>query len=121
MAYYRGNFYHDSEHQRGWLVGQFKDGVRKTDKVEIKFWRFKKGEQTNHLPKHQDLAIESTFVLKGKIKGAIDGREIELEMGDYVVLPPGVVSNFPRDILEDAEGLTVKAPSIKDDTKKHPT
>jgi mannose-6-phosphate isomerase-like protein (cupin superfamily) len=124
MNYYRGNFYEEykgSRDRRGWLIGQFmdiEDGARKTEKVEIKFWEFHKGEETKHRPKHQKVATEFTFILKGRVRGEIDGQPVILQENDYVVIPAGVPNNFPTKILEDARGLTVKAPSIADDTVK---
>jgi len=127
MNYYKGNFYQDREREcsirKGWLLGQFmnekENDKRGTDKVAIKFWQFKKGKPTNHEPKYQRFAVECTFILKGKIKAQIDSNEIMLVAGDYVVIPANIISNLALEVLEDAEGLTIKAPScIPDDTVK---
>ena len=123
MDYYRGNFYRESADLRGWLLGRFMAGkgvndARNTDKFEVKFWKFKKGEDAKHLPKYQKTATECTFILKGKIMGEIKSQPIVLEAGEYVVIPPGTVSNFPKTVIEDVEGLTIKAPSAEGDTVK---
>jgi mannose-6-phosphate isomerase-like protein (cupin superfamily) len=124
MTYYHGNFYNDSEEHpesRGWIVGQFLDvgkGARKTEKVEIKFWKFRKGEDTKHTSKHQKSALECTLILKGRVSGEIDGEAVVLEENDYVVIPPGIENNFPTQILEDVVGLTIKAPSVQGDDVK---
>jgi mannose-6-phosphate isomerase-like protein (cupin superfamily) len=113
--YYKGNYYDDYRNEyvehRGWLVGEFMECFRKTSAVEIKFWKFKKNEKVEHEKKLQSKAIECTFILKGRIKGEIDGKEIVLSGGDYVIIPSLVINNFPKKILEDVEGLTIKAPS----------
>jgi len=127
MNYYKGNFYQDYKREypirRGWLLGQFmnekENDKRGTDKMAIKFWQFKKDEPTNHKTKYQRFSAECTFILKGKLRARIDSNEIELVAGDYVVIPANIVSNLALEILEDAEGLTIKAPScIPDDTVK---
>jgi len=127
MNYYKGNFYQDYKHEynlrRGWLLGQFmneKDNDKRgTNKMAVKFWQFEKGKPTNHPPKYQRLAVECTFILRGKIKAQIDSNEMELVAGDYVVIPPNIVSNLAIEVLEDTEGLTIKAPSCNpDDTVK---
>lgn len=68
--------------------------------------------------KFQRQSIECTFLLKGRISGNIDDKPVELQQGDYVVIQPGVKNNFPTAILEDATGLTVKAPSIEGDKRE---
>lgn len=118
LKYYRGNFYKDQHIDEGWLIGRFRPGFRKTKKVEIKFKEFRKGRDTGHRRKYQKSAVECTFILKGRISGEIDGRKVILRKGDYVVIPPGVPSNFPTKILRKAEVLTVKVPSRKGDTKR---
>lgn len=127
MNYYKGNFFEDYEREynprRGWLLGQFMNeknpDKRGTDKMAIKFWRFEKDKPTNHPAKYQRFAVECTFILKGRIRAQIDYNDIELTAGDYVVIPPNIVSNLAMTILEDAEGLTIKAPSCNpDDTVK---
>ena len=55
--------------------------------------------------------FECTFILKGSTKAFIDGKEVVLSGGDYVVMQPGTPNNTVAEILEDAAGLTVKAPS----------
>lgn len=112
-SYYAGKFRDDGLNgpNRGWIVGSFmKDLPRKNDAVEIKYWEFKAGKDTNHPAKISSI-IECTFILKGKIRGVIDGDEIILEAGDYVVIEPGTPNNVPAEALEDVAGITVKAPS----------
>ncbi len=126
-SYYSGNFYQDRENdpkRNGWLVGRFMNekvnDLRGTDKVEIKFWKFEKGVPTKHPSKYQRFATEYTFVLRGKIRGRIGLKELELEAGNYVVIPPNVISNLAIEVLsgEAAEGITIKAPSLPGDTVK---
>ncbi len=128
MNYYKGNFNQDrevsiKEGRKEWLIGQFMNektnDIRGTDKFAVKFWKFKKGQETNHPPKYQRFATESTFILKGKLKARIENDEFLFVEGDYVVIPPNTVSNLAIEVLEDAEGITIKAPScIPDDTVK---
>lgn len=112
VAFYRGNFRDDSRRgvNRGWIIGSFiEDGPRKTEDVEIKYWEYPVGP-TGHGRKVSG-TIEATFILKGKILAEIGGERLVLEAGDYVVIPPNTPNNTVLGILEDAAGLTVKAPS----------
>lgn len=112
---YMGDFRNDArtEDYHNWIVGKFvkEQNPRNTELVEIKFWKFKKGEKTDHENK-TSCTIECTLILSGLIKGTIDNEERKLCAGDYVVIAPGTPNDFPQEVLEDTEGLTIKAPSI---------
>jgi mannose-6-phosphate isomerase-like protein (cupin superfamily) len=110
--YYVGSYRDDglNDPNRGWIVGKFKaDSPRKTNDVEIKYWEYPVGP-TAH-PMKESAIIECTFILKGQTKAIIDNEEIILSAGDYIVIEPGTPNNTVIEILEDAAGLTVKAPS----------
>ncbi len=110
--YYIGDYKNDSlnDPNRGWIVGKFKDEPpRKNDAVEIKYWEYSAGP-TDH-PMKKSSIIECTFILKGKIRAVINNEEITLKTGEYIVIKPGITNNTVVHVLEDAAGLTVKAPS----------
>jgi len=115
MKHYQGNFHKDCPGKEKWVVGHFMGDLRKTENMEVKFWKFKKGKPP-HKPKHQKEAVEFTIITRGKISGQIDGKRVSFRAGDYVLIPPGIKSNFPSNVLENAAGITVKAPSVEGDT-----
>ena len=91
-------------------MGKFMDELpRKNNSVEIKYWEYKVGE-TDH-PMKESSIIECTIILKGKIKAVINGDELVLKAGEYVVVEPGIPNNTATYVLEDTIGLTIKAPS----------
>ena len=113
--FYLGNYRKDAEERQGWFIGHFMEqGSRKTGKVEIKHWKFKPG-RANHKKKIQNRSIEITIILRGKIDGEVAGEKIKLKAGEYIVIPPKTVNNFPINVYEYAEGITIKAPSIPSD------
>ncbi|PIR68626.1 hypothetical protein COU49_00160 [Candidatus Nomurabacteria bacterium CG10_big_fil_rev_8_21_14_0_10_35_16] len=124
MNYYKGNFHEDRERElkerNGWIVGRFLDGYRHTEKIGIKFWKFNKGEEGEHTLKYEKEAIECTFVLKGKVRGIVDGTEIIFKAGDYIVIPAKIQSNMIVEVIDEPiEGFTIKGPSLpKDDSVK---
>lgn len=95
---------------RNWVVGQFMEGVHKTDQIEVKYWEFTKGEDTNHATKRSS-TTEWTYILRGTIKAQLDEAEVILHEGEYVLIQPGVPNNTVAEILENAKGITVKSPS----------
>ena len=110
--YYVGYYREDGLNgpNRGWIVGKFMDELpRKNNSVEIKYWEYKVGE-TDH-PMKESSIIECTIILKGKIKAVINGDELVLKAGEYVVVEPGIPNNTATYVLEDTIGLTIKAPS----------
>jgi uncharacterized cupin superfamily protein len=110
--YYVGSYRDDglNEPNRGWIVGKFKDTLpRKNNDVEIKYWEYDVGA-TDHPTKESNI-IECTFILTGKTHAVIDGTDIILNAGDYVVIHPGTKNNTVVEILEPTTGLTVKSPS----------
>ena len=112
-CFYRGNFREDAAYsERGWFVGAFRklERPRRTELVEIKYWDYKKGEP-NHDSK-TSCTIECTLILKGRMRGMVGDGDIELSAGEYVMIAPGTPNALPREVLEDVEGLTIKAPSI---------
>lgn len=112
-SYYIGDFRDDALNgpNRGWIVGTFiKDKPRQNDEVEVMYWEFEAGKPSNHPTKTSSI-IECTFILKGRIRSFLDGAETILKAGDYVVIHPGTPNNLQVEILEDASGITIKAPS----------
>lgn len=110
MPYAIGNFQEDSKNHRGWFVGTFiEEGAARTSDVEIKYWEFPAGP-TSHDTKVSAI-FECTIVLSGKICGTIDNKNIELSAGEYIAIEPGTPNNLVAEIIEQATGLTVKAPS----------
>ena len=111
--YYLGDFRKDGLDgpNRGWIVGTFIESEpRKNEEVEIKYWEFKAGEEVGHGTKVSAI-IECTFILKGRTRCLVGDDEIELKQGDYIVIQPGTPNNTVVEIIEDAVGLTIKAPS----------
>ena len=112
QKFYVGSYKDDglNEPNRGWIVGKFKETLpRKNNDVEIKYWEFDIGI-TDH-PSKVSSIIECTFILTGRIKGVIDGKQMILSAGEYIVIQPGIPNNLVTEIIQPASGLTIKAPS----------
>jgi mannose-6-phosphate isomerase-like protein (cupin superfamily) len=93
---------------------------RRTHLVEVKYWDFHTLGPSGHAGK-TSTAFECTLILKGRVRADLGGTLLELGAGDYVVIPPGVPNNTVLEILEPAEGITIKAPSdLKNKTELQP-
>jgi len=112
--FYIGKYKEDGKESNGWFLGcLMKSGLRKTDKIEFKYWEFKKGKNPENKASSHELP-EHSIILKGKMNGEIGGQKIELEAGDYIIIGAGISHKYPIDIYEDVEAFTFKAPSISD-------
>ena len=110
--FYIGKYKEDAKKADGWFLGHFmEDDIRKTDKVQFKYWEFKKGKNPENKTLTHKLP-EYTIILKGKIEGEIDGQKIKLEAGDYIIIGAGVTHHYPINIYEDVEAFTFRTPSI---------
>lgn len=99
----------------GWILGSFfptvgQDSERHVEEVEVKYWTFSQGEEKSHHTKISD-TTEWTMVLEGSTVAMIDGKEFELNAGDYVLLRPGTPNNLVARVPRWVTALTVKAPS----------
>jgi mannose-6-phosphate isomerase-like protein (cupin superfamily) len=100
-------------------------GLAKTEIFEFKHWMFKAGEKS-HEAKVQRTATEYDFIIEGRIRakvrivkdGQFEDKEFSLKAGDYVIIKPGFINNLEKEVIEDVRGVTIKIPSVKDDTIK---
>lgn len=102
----------DALGRRGWIVGAFFDehDVRHCRDLEVKYGRFRQGEDPNH-PAKVSSTTEFTLILSGAVRAQVGGREVILSQGDYVLIHPGIPNNVVLEVLQDTTALTVKAPS----------
>ena len=116
--FHKGNYKDEAEEDsprkyKGWLFGDFiQHGPRKTAALELKYWRFERGQEKNHRAKDgEPVATECTLILEGKVRGNIDGQTVYLSAGEYVLIHPRVPSNLVEEVIETVVGITIKAPS----------
>ncbi len=111
-----------TKHDGLWVFGNLTQLTDKdlewTEHFEMKYWVFKKNKNPEHELKVQRNATEYTFIIKGEVKGSVEDKEVYLKTGDYITIKPGVVNNLVEEVVKDTIGITIKSPSIKNDTVK---
>lgn len=107
MNFFKGNYEKDADEHKGWFVGIFMEGIRKTPLFEIKYFD---SNISAHATKISE-TLECTFVIQGQMSGIIDDKPITLKVGDYVVIPPGTPNNLAQKLSKDLKGFTIKSPS----------
>lgn len=113
MKFAKGNFLKEQE-RNGWIYGSFMpDGLQKDDRVEVKITTWKKGSSNSY--HYQNTATKIDIAFKGRALWEIDGEEVELGPGDYVIIPPKVSVRIKNILTNDFLVQTIKFPSAPED------
>lgn len=98
------------DYKGGWFVGNFEPTAFKTDKFEVGYHKYLKGQEwDHHFHKKMD---EINLILSGKVII----QDQELISGDVFVINKYEVSDPV--FIEDTEIIIVKTPSIPGDKYK---
>ena len=126
--YYQGNLFKNNQESlrnvqgKGWLIGNFdkfiEEDPRKTDVLELKYWKFLKGNNFAHSTKTHCSVTELTIVFAGEIKGFVGDDIITLKGGDFILIHPKTVNNLVKEVVRSADGITIKVPSDSKDIIK---
>lgn len=113
MKFTIGNYLQEQD-RKGWIYGSFMpEGPHKDDRVEIKMAIWKKGQENEY--HSQKTATKIDLILEGEVVWEIDGEDVGLKKGDYVIVPPGVKARVKKIISDEAFVETIKFPSLPDD------
>lgn len=108
----KGNILDDNEY-RGYIYGAFMEGLHKDDRAEVKFMKL---DKTFTWPRHyQKTATKLDIIISGEALWEVDGQEVLLKKGDYIIVPPGVETAILKVIGEDTILQTIKVPSLPGD------
>lgn len=114
--YFHGR-YKDFDKTGGYFLGQFMGSkghpLLETDEVEIAYKKLPAnfGDKKPHYHKK---GVEINIVISGSYKVCIQGEEVELNKGDFlVVYPESELKNISAQ--EGTELIVVKSPSVPDD------
>jgi hypothetical protein len=111
--WYQGNALRDGADARGWFVGHFlppSAGLRRTEDVEVKWFRHRAGETRADLVKSERRTTVS-ILISGRFRVELGSAVVLLERpGDYVLWGPGVDHTWTAET--DSTVVTVRWPSI---------
>ena len=92
---------------RGWFVGDFKPTCFRTNKFEVGYHQYKKGQKWD---KHyHKLTTEINYIISGKMK--VNG--VCLEKGDVFIIEPDEISD--PEYLTDCELIITRDGSYSND------
>jgi hypothetical protein len=115
----RGNLNNqEDKEKRGWFIGHFiiENKYFNNKDFEVRWFNHKKGDKKAEIVANKS-AKTLSILIKGKfsIKFSKDKKEIILsKSGDYVFWDSGIYHS--SEALEDSTILTIRWPSISDDT-----
>jgi mannose-6-phosphate isomerase-like protein (cupin superfamily) len=112
--YKKGNVFQEQE-RNGWIYGNFMpDGdMSKDDRVEIKVAKL-----DNSFTSKQHYNKTSTkidIIWSGKAIWEIEGKDVKMNSGDYLIIPPKTVVCVKKVISDELIVQTIRFPSIPDD------
>jgi quercetin dioxygenase-like cupin family protein len=111
--YTKGNVFHEQE-RKGWIYGAFMpEGPHHDERIEIKVAVWKKGSQNSY--HYQKIATKIDIIWQGHVLWEIDGSDVELKKGDYVIVPPNIKTRIKNVLSDEAIVQTIKFPSLPED------
>jgi len=112
--YKKGNVFLEKE-RNGWIYGNFMpDGdLAKDNKAEIKVAKLDSSFTSE--PHYNKSSTKIDIIWEGKAIWLVDGEEIELNTGDYLIIPPKTVVCIKKVISDELIVQTLRFPSISDD------
>jgi quercetin dioxygenase-like cupin family protein len=107
--YKKGNAFEEQD-RNGWIYGSFMPkGLQKDNRVEIKITTFEKGYSNNY--HYQKTATKIDIIWEGEAVWEIEGEEVSLKYGDYVIVSPGVKTRMKTVTSSKLIVQTIKTPS----------
>ena len=113
MNYKKGNSFEEQE-RNGWIYGNFMpEGLAKDGRAEIKIAKL-----TNKFtsePHYNKTSTKLDIVWRGNAIWEVEGKEIEMNTGDYLIIPPKTVVCVKKVISDELIVQTIRFPSTPDD------
>lgn len=112
--YKKGNVF-DEQERKGWIYGSFMNegDVAKDERAEIKVTKLDKSFTSK--PHYNKASTKLDIVWQGIAIWEVDGQEIEMKTGDYLIIPPGTIVCVKKVLSEELIVQTIRIPSLSGD------
>lgn len=110
----KGNVFQEQE-RNGWIYGAFmpEGDLAKDDRAEIKVAEL---DNTFTSPPHYNkTSTKLDIIWQGQAIWQVDGQEVEMNAGDYLIIPPRTVVGVKQVLSDKLVVQTIRFPSIPDD------
>lgn len=112
-----GNFLEEGKDRGGWFVGDYiPEGLAKTELVEVAVKEIHPGDLTP--AHHHEQATELCLIISGVFVvrvGKEKVREVRLKAGEYMIVPPHVVSAWEMVDNKPAQIVVIRFPGAPHD------
>jgi mannose-6-phosphate isomerase-like protein (cupin superfamily) len=112
-VYKKGNVFEEQE-RNGWMYGSFMpDGLAKDQRAEIKVARLSKSFTSK--PHYNKTSTKLDIIWNGKAVWEVEGKEVEMNSGDYLIIPPRTIVGVKKILSDELVVQTIRFPSIPND------
>lgn len=109
----KGNVF-DGKSRNGWFYGYFmEDGLSKDDRAEVKVTKVDKSFTSSY--HYNKTATKIDIIWEGEAIWEVEGEEIQLEKGDYLIIPPKTRARVKKVLSDNLIVQTIKIPSVPND------
>ena len=110
----KGNVFQEQKERNGWIYGNFMpDGIAHDERVEIKVAKLDKSFTSK--PHHNKISTKLDIIWEGKAVWEVNGEELEMNTGDYLIIPPKTIVCIKKILSDELVIQTIRIPSVLDD------
>ena len=112
--YKRGNAFEGQGERNGWIYGNFMpEGLTRDNRLEIKVVKLDKSFTSK--PHYNKTSTKLDIVWDGEAVWEVEGEEIEMKSGDYLIIPPKTTVCIKKVLSDQLIVQTIRTPSVPDD------
>jgi mannose-6-phosphate isomerase-like protein (cupin superfamily) len=110
----KGNVFEESD-RNGWIYGNFMplNDLAKDDRAEIKVAKLDNSFTSK--PHYNKTSTKLDIIWEGRAIWEVDEAEVEMNKGDYLIIPPKTVVCIKKVLSEILIVQTIRIPSTPDD------
>lgn len=112
--YKKGNVFQEQE-RKGWMYGNFMpDGdLAKDNRAEIKMAKLDNSFTSE--AHYNRASTKLDIIWSGRAIWQVDGKDVEMNTGDYLIIPPKTVVSVKKVISDELIVQTIRFPSVPND------
>jgi len=112
--YKKGNVFEEQKERNGWIYGNFMpEGLSRDDRAEIKVAKLDNSFASK--PHYNKISTKLDIIWNGKAIWEVEGEELEMNTGDYLIIPPKTTVCIKRVISDELVVQTIRFPSVPND------
>lgn len=110
----KGNVFNEQSERNGWIYGNFMpEGLAQDNRAEIKVAKLDNSFTSQ--PHYNKTSTKIDIIWHGQAIWEVDGKEIEMNTGDYLIIPPKTSACIKKVVSNELTVQTLRFPSVPDD------